>query len=265
MEIYYNNYDKLNKYIVYNFGLGCGGIGDLIKFFIHLLNLCIKYNIKIYYLVNNIIIEKYLKLKYEKMYITREEILNNTKNINNINDIPNIVSNIFYMVDRYIFYGHTNDGSLEYNIYPIQEIFYFSNDVIKNIEYNEKNYISIHLRLGDKYLETDKSFVKCPNDVRGYNEDNIFNLIEKNYDNNILFFCDNNNYKLKIKNKYSKIIITNYDIGHTSFFNTTDIQVLNSITEFYLITNSEHIYCASYSGFSIMASKFKNTPISKLY
>lgn len=73
----------------------------------------------------------------------------------------------------------------------------------------------------------------------------------------IFFFCcDNNNYKLKLKEKYSNIIITNCDIGHTSLTNTTAKQILDGITEFYILTNSKIIFAASYSGFSIMASKF---------
>ena len=87
---------------------------------------------------------------------------------------------------------------------------------------NDQNYISIHLRLGDKFLETDKVFVLCKEDVRTYNEEKLFELIEINYNKNILFFCDNNNYKLKIKTKYDKIIITDYDIGHTSLAVSTN-------------------------------------------
>ena len=145
-------------------------------------------------------------------------------------------------------------------------MFYFSDEVKINTLFlnNDQNYISIHLRLGDKFLETDKSFVLCKEDVRPYNEEKLFGFIKQNYNKNILFFCDNNNYKLKIKAQYNKIIITDYDIGHTSLSNTTSIQVLNTITDFYLLSNSEQIYMASFSGFPIMASKFKNIPINEI-
>jgi hypothetical protein len=76
LEDYINKFDTFEKCIVYNFKLGNGGIGDNIKFFMHALNYCIKYNIKLYYLKNNIPIEKYLKLKYNKMYITENELFN---------------------------------------------------------------------------------------------------------------------------------------------------------------------------------------------
>jgi len=123
----------------------------------------------------------------------------------------------------------------------------------------------LHLRFGDKYLETNKNYIQCLYDTRDYNEKEIFKFIEENQNKNIIFFCDNNTYKLKIKKIYNNIIITNCEIGHTSLTNTTEKQVLDSITEFYLMTNSDEIIMCSQSGFPLCASKFKNIPIKYLY
>jgi hypothetical protein len=197
------------------------------------------------------------------MYI--EKNISTMIKINNINDIYNIRENVYYYVEPYIFYG---DFLYKKLTLPLQDVFYFSEEVKTNclqfLQDNEK-YISIHLRLGDKYLEIDKQYVHVKNDVRYYNESKIFELIEKMYDKKIVFFCDNHGYKVKIKNKYDKIVLTGYNIGHTSLSNTTDSQILDAVSEFFLLSNSEYIYACSYSGFSIMASKFKNTPISYLY
>ena len=67
--------------------------------------------------------------------------------------------------------------------------------------------------------------------------------------------------KKKIKNKYNNIIILDYEIGHTSLSNTTYKQTLDTVTEFYILTNSDKIYAVTQSGFSIIASKFKNIPL----
>jgi hypothetical protein len=259
MEEYINNYDTYNKKVIYNFQAGEGGIGDCIKFFMVTLNYCINYKYKIYYLKNNIPIEKYLKLKYSKMYINRNEA-KNINSISNEHSIKIIQNTDYNILLPCIFYNSFNYNSI--NI-KIEDVFEFSNEVIINSQkllFNP-SYISIHLRLGDKYLETDKSFIIVKNDQRRYNEEKIYEFIEKNYNKNIFFFCDNKSYKNKIKNKYDKIIITDWDIGHTGLLNTNDIQTLNTITEFYLMTNSEQIYSASPSGFSVMAAKFKNIPI----
>jgi hypothetical protein len=259
MEEYIDKYDSFKKKIVYDFQLGAGGIGDCIKYFMYILNICIKNNIRLYYKKNNILIEKYLLLKYNKMYINR----------NDIDRCESILLRNFEHINEDI-YCIMNPGACYDSCYhwtpmlPIKEVFSFSDEVLLNsrnlLSENITNYISIHLRLGDKHLETDKSFLLAWNDSRNYNEERLFKFIENNSDKNIIFFCDNNSYKLKIKNLYNNIIITSCDIGHTSLLNTTESQVLNSITEFYLMTKSEKIYGASESGFSITASKFHNIP-----
>ena len=96
---------------------------------------------------------------------------------------------------------------------------------------------------------------------RKYNEIALFNFIENNSNQNILFFCDNNAYKLKIKTKYSFIKIFNYEIGHTSLINTTETQIFNTIIDLYIISNSQSIYMCSESGYPRVASKFNNIPI----
>lgn len=150
---------------------------------------------------------------------------------------------------------------------PIGDIFDFSNEVKENVHkilpVNIKDYVTFHLRLGDKYLETDPSFVNCKNDTRVFNEERLYDCIEQNSHKNIIFFCDNQSYKMKVK--YNQIIITNSNIGHTSLLNTTNIQILDTITEFYIITQSNMIYSISNSGFSSVGAKFKNIPFIKLY
>jgi hypothetical protein len=265
MENYLNNYDTLTKKIVYNFSVGDGGIGDLTKFFMHLLNICIKYNIKIHYLLSGAPIENYLVLKYPKMYISQQDISNNIINIDNITDIENIQSNSFYIVTPYLFYSSFSFDT----IYSLQDVFCFSEEVVRNAnrifpDNANLSYIVLHLRLGDKHLETDPQFIHAIWEERSYNQYSIYNFIERCYNKNIVFFCDNRSYKLQLKKKYDNIIITDCEIGHTSLLNTTDIQILNTVSEFYLMTQAQHIFIASYSGFPIMAGKFKNIPVNTI-
>ena len=264
MDNYLKVYDTLDRKIVYDFRLGCGGIGDLTKFFMHLLNICIDQNIKIHYLINNIPAEKYLKLCHPKMYITPETILKNKYHIiHRPDDISSINNKDYYIITPFAFYDSFSFDDIKI---PLQNVFYFTDEVKRNlILHSNEKYISIHLRMGDKHLETDKRFVCCKEDSRTFYEEKITEFIEKNLDKRILFFCDNNSYKLKLKARYEQLMITDFDIGHTSLINTTDLQVLNTLKEFYLLSNSNEIFIASYSGFSRMASKFKNIPIHELY
>jgi len=262
MDSYISNFYCYNKKIIYNFEIGNGGIGDCLKFFMYILNICINNNIRLYYKINNLGIEKYIKLKFNKMYINDEEI-DNKKYINNECDIFKIENeNEYNIVIPFIFYENFRFDDIKMNI---EEVFEFSSEVKFNknklLSENIISYESLHLRLGDKYLETDKSFVNCPHDERQFDEQKIFDYIEKNNNKNIIFFCDNQSYKLKLKQKYPNLILLNSEVGHTGLLNTTDKQVLDSVTEFYIMSNSEKIISASYSGFSLAASKFKNVPI----
>jgi hypothetical protein len=79
-------------------------------------------------------------------------------------------------------------------------------------------------------------------------------------DENIFFCSDNNAFRQKIKQRYNNIIISNGQIGHTTYITTTDKEFLDSITEFYLLTNSKRIYALTSTGFSRIASRFNNIP-----
>jgi len=249
MENYINNYEKFDKIFIYDFKRReNGGIGDYIKFFMVILTYCMDNNIKFYKKINNIELEKYIKLKYDCLNITTDQILK---------------LHCFSIKHPYEYYDVSH---FNYNV-NINEVFYFDNSIklnVKNILSSlPTNYISIHLRLGDKHLETDKKYVVVKNDARKFSEEKIYKFIEDNCDKNIIFFCDNNECKLKIKKKYNNIIITNAQIGHISLYNTTDKQILDTVTEFYLLTNSQLIYSPSIpeSGFSKVAAKFKNIKV----
>ena len=179
------------------------------------------------------------------------------------------LKNVTIRKPQHYYNNNNNNNNDQYrgNIH-LNEVFYFDDLVTQNVSNIlpslPENYISIHLRLGDKFLETDQKFVLVKHDTRQYSEDTLYKFIEEHSDQNILFFCDNNSYKQKIKKKYQKIILTDTRIGHTSLSNTTEQQTLDAVTDFYLLSNSQLIYAvgrnrqAHISGFSQMAAKFHN-------
>lgn len=256
-EEYFEKYETFEKKAVFLFDVGMGGIGDFLKFYMYSLHICVENNIKLY-LLNKSLLNNFIQLKHENMYIDEKTIINKEVLIR-LSNIKKMSSNKFYIIRPFIMYGIDRTNVFN-SIINMNDVFYFT-DVIKtntqNIT-NNKKYISVHLRLGDKFLETNKDYVVCPDDTRYFDENKLFNFIEQNKIKNIFFFCDNNEYKLKIKNKYDFINITNLKIGHTSLINTTEEEYLNACVEFYIISRSDEIHSASYSGFSIMAAKFEN-------
>lgn len=257
MEGYLKKYNKLKYLQIFNFKVGSGGIGDNIKYFTCLLQQCIKNNHKIKYVKNNIPLEKYLKLKYDFFYISKKrfEIIKKTKKKNTYN--------IKAPKDYY--------HKMKYKDLEIkhEDIFYFTNEVKINSKLllpNIEKYTSIHLRLGDKYLETSMKFIQAKKNTRKFDENRINKYIKENISsNNLVFFCDNQKFKNRIKNRFKEIIVTNSKIGHTSLRNTNNKQVLDAITEFYIITNSEKVVAGSESGFSIISAKFRGIPLINIY
>lgn len=266
MEEYMKIYDQLDKKIVYEYDYRYGGIGDCIKYFIYLLQLCIQYNYKLHYLVNNTSIEKLIRLKYDHLYIHSNQ-LDNPGRINHINEITNI-SNGEYLIRPHILYYVFYNDLIDLKI---GDIFYFTDEIKMNVPTMLRlpmpimNYTSVHLRLGDKYLETDKDVIYCINDSRRYDETRLFEFMDTNDPQTILFFCDNNEYKQKMKKKYDSLLITTCNIAHTSLSNTTYKQTVDAITEFYIMTETKEVVAVSESGFSEIASKFKRVPLIKLY
>lgn len=246
MDKYLSNYENHDTICVYDFNLGDGGIGDCIKFFMITLEICMNNNRRLYYKRNYIEIENYIQLTHDKMYIDDAGI----KQLESVQ-----------IINPCDLYGMV---SYDYSI-AINNVFYFTNEVKTNREVLfpivDADYISIHLRLGDKHLETDEQFIACKHDVRQFDEEALHKFIEEHSNERIFFCCDNNAYKRKLITKFNNIITVNSDIGHTSLSNTTRRQVLDAVTEFYILTESKLIFSASESGFSIVASKFNNIPL----
>lgn len=257
MEEYLKKYNNLKYLQIFNFKVGNGGIGDNIKYFTYLLQQCIKNNHKIKYVKNNIPLEKYLKLKYDFFYISKSEFENIKKTKKKTEYSIKEPKDYYYKMEY-------SDLNIKH-----EDIFFFTDKVKENSKLllpNIDKYTSIHLRLGDKYLETPMRFIQAKTNTRAYDESKINKYIQENINgNNLVFFCDNQKFKNKIKNRYKDIIVTNCKIGHTSLVNTNEKQVLDAITEFYIITNSEKVVAGSESGFSIIGAKFRGVNIIDIY
>ena len=261
MEEYLREYKTYTKKVVYQFSVGYGGIGDCIKFFMYLLEVCIQQKYRLYYQVMNIPLEKYLRLLDQSMYIQEEEI---GPCVNHKVNEPLIVNEGIYTVcTPFTLYGQYNNEIK----YPVNKIFTFSQSIWyrkKEIFDLQEKYISIHVRLGDKYLETDQSFVVVKHDERPFNGEALYQWIHEHRNQNLVFFCDNNTYKNYIKEKFPYIHITTGTIGHSSLLNTSEQQIMDAVTEFFIITQSERIVVNGYSGFSNVAAHFNCIPITWL-
>ena len=257
MEEYLCSYKTYTKKVVYQFKLGHGGIGDCIKYFMYLLHLCIQQKCCLYYQVMNNPLEKYVRLVDPAMYIRAEEMTHTVPiHLNELRAHEHAYT-VCTPFDLYNAYKGFD--------YPIHKIFTFSQDIWyrkKEIFSLQEKYVSIHIRLGDKFLETDTQFVIVKNDERPFQEEALYHWLDTHRDTPIVLFCDNHTYKQYIHEKFSHVHITQGEVGHTSLLNTGEQQIIDAVTEFYILTQSERIYANCVSGFSDMAAKFNRIPIS---
>jgi hypothetical protein len=267
---YIKKYDNNNNYmkVVYVFNINTAGIGDFFTFFNILLHICIKNDTLLYLHVDQLILN-YIKPHFPIILLDDTTFAKCIKtHISHINMLYTTISKKHSITNYHIVYpsvlygaytGHTSN-------FPLKNIFYFHDTIIEkalSITDNKK-YISVHLRLGDKFLEIDKKFIASKNDVRSYDESKILSFFTNNNDKNIYFFCDNNAYRQKIKQLFDYINITDLRIGHSALSSTSNEEIFNSILEFYIMSNSEKIYKCSRSGFSEMASRFNNVEYCKI-
>lgn len=263
MDNYLKNYETYNIKVVYYFKILNGGIGDYLKYFIFLFHMCIEKKYRLYFLIDNeTFIKQYLYMNKKEMYIQEDEIENNKHYINNYNEFINLKENDkFNIVKPFLLYDCFQFIPLHDNI---SSIFSFSNEIIENEiikKYENIDYISLHIRLGDKFLEIEDKFKGCQDDERIFNEENVIHFVENHKDQNIMLFCDNQQYKENLKKKYNNIIITSLNIAHIGLLNTKRECILDTVIEFYLLIKSKEIYTPTHSGFSITASKYGRIPL----
>ena len=271
IQKYIKNYSKFNKNIIYDFNINDGGVADYIKYFMYLLQYCMNKNFRLYYKKNGLPLESYIPLQFSELYISQDKI-NNFKILNSLTSVDtleNINNNMHYICKPNCMYKKFD---FDFINLKFGDVFYFSDEVISNKKniYSDNllNYISIHLRLGDKHLELekkDKKFVYTKWDQREFNYDKLSDLIIKNKKKIILFFCDNYSFKQKIKKKYPFIKISSAKVGHTGLSISSKREVLDAASELALLAGSKEIYSASYSGFPLVAGKLGEVKVHKLH
>jgi hypothetical protein len=159
----------------------------------------------------------------------------------------------------------------------IDEFFNFLQitDIIKNrieflIKDIKKPFVSIHARLGDKFM----SDVNCVTDTRieepfaietEKNFKKLFDDLSIRYPgHSILFFSDNDFIKKKFKEIYSVTILDTI-IHHVSLDTKNKMQgSIDAISEFYILGLSDSISILSKSGIPYWAAYFNKKPLYAL-
>jgi hypothetical protein len=136
--------------------------------------------------------------------------------------------------------------NMKYILEPIDSLKLEINNSLKQLELIEKNFITYHFRLGDKYLNDQN------NNIEESIIDKLLNKIIINQNENYLIISDSVFIKDLLKKKFSNIKILKNSFSHT--VNNNIIYIKNTLIDFYLMSFSKKIISFSTyphgSGFS---------------
>lgn len=250
---------------VYKFGFGDGGLADFIQYALYAIH---KYNGQNFLIKIDHPNYKYIKFKKESL-----DYHKNKEKIIGLNEIEIRSTQFFSSKEALEEFNKYRDGNI-----PFFDFFDFSKEVYaKYEELRPKNdYITIHIRFGDKYLENqNRGVMSCMDDTRVGNNsyDYYFSLIDKiieeNKDVDIMLLADNKKFKDMCKLEFPSVVINDINIIHTgnTYTDNTnfDEQLIMTIAEFLLICKSKEIHSLTYSGFSVVANLISTNTIKKYY
>jgi hypothetical protein len=270
---YLSSFNDYNNTVV--FVSTIGGIGDNLRSLMFIFSYCLENKIKFLY-KDVLHTDKFFKIRYNELKYNGDELPEKINgaikpthkfsiNNNKIKITPELNNDLIFVNSttiRNIEHRHGNNSVVKY-FFKWSQIFCFSDiikDESKKIINIDENYISIHIRLGDKYLENLKlvEFEKKCTRVKDIEEaeKTVTNKILELKNNTIFFTCENLSFKKKIKHKYNNIIINEDEIAHTNKRNTNYENTKNTIIDFYILCNSNKIFGLSRTGFSEVAQYY---------
>lgn len=265
---------------------GTGGIGDFIRSSISFYVFSKKNNLKYYIDFSNykyfnecFELEKIPEINnypFEELYIMNvvgkieDKILNK---LINKSKVYYIYTNSFGFIDNQEINNYIYDY-FKIVLKPSKKVENYIEKIYNEFNLKENNYVSFHLRCGDKIMcmnnEENKNLTHVLFNIDNHDEiNNLKKYIEIfmnkfNLDLPIIIHSDSQILKKKLKDINDKLIIINNQIRHNSVdigINTEESNI-QTVGEFYLIAKSYCILSKTYSGFSHYASLVYN---KKLY
>lgn len=268
---YLRECDGYAKTVIYSFARGDGGIGDFIKFFVYILQVCVRRRHRLLLANSHAELAACIQLAHPAMRFAPPPGTQVRAAQLRVFDWdcdrhmaahPGVTT---FVVRPYACYKALTDITRQITL-PVREVFRFSPDVLGRAaratpelpeRFRGRTPRAIHLRLGDKFLETDARYVVVKGDTRAFSQAAITRYIEEHADEPILFFCDNRRYKERLCEKYDNLFMTSCEVGHTSLGNTSNTAIVDAAAEFCILCDAPVVVAASNSGFSLVAAKYK--------
>lgn len=115
-------------------------------------------------------------------------------------------------------------------------------------------YTALHIRRGDKHLETNRANVACKDDERPFAASAIDAVCAR--EPVLLVVGDHAGTLRDLKARFPHVVLTGLEIGHTSLKGTPAPAVRAALVEFVMLGNARSIVASSTSGFPYLASRW---------
>jgi len=254
------------------------GLGDFIRGSIALFNYCQKYNYRLLFdnehelfevleknenIINNNILTSTIELippiDYNEIDIKLENLFLENKNFC-------VLTNAFYKKENgeINYLSHVSDSCKSFirNIFTPNEIIVNNiENVFKklNIDLNKK-YNILHLRFGDKYIHNNNEF---DNNEYKYITEKIKNLLLENTDEQFILLSDSSKMAVELSlNNPALFYFDNNKIHMGDLIYGGDVKnvVIDTMTDFFIMSKCNKIFSYPGSGFSYMASILFDKP-----
>lgn len=280
--------------IVHTHFRGGGGIGDFIRSALSFYSLCKRYGYEYYIsfeenpILKSCFIYKSVPTEYinmDKISIRIEQkdiIFNEDFFTTKVNDIINETNNINKVIclysnaigiEKYENINLIKEEFLNNILIPSVSVQNYINLTYRQLDIFNNNYLSVHIRCGDKYIETENKQYNSKDkrldidNIEIYDKYNncIQTFIKKyNIDLPILIHSDCNLFKKNLINLNNNYKILDIKISHISenTGSTDEDSYIATVAEFYILANANIILAPyTYSGFSHIGSLINNKPL----
>lgn len=269
--------------IIHKHSYKCGGIGDFIRASISFYSICKRFGYNYYISFDE---NKYMGDCFDTPNIPDDiktqnksylELIAGTCDFEAIRPVINILEKNAVCIVKSNLIGFESCENLnkirqEYFsqiLKPTNKVIEKINEIYNKFNISENNYISIHIRCGDKNMSSNH-LIDLRIDINNDNTYTKYNEIIKDfvlkYGENlpILIHSDCKVFKNKIKELNANIIDIDLSIKHIAedIGDNTSNNYIATIAEFYILSKARKIYMPDvYSGFSHIASYVEGKPL----
>lgn len=271
LDRYFASYESMTRTAILATGDYNGGIGDVMKFSIALLQHCMSRSIRFMLCTFEgrdppCHIFSHLLFKYP--HATVPNVNGDRWWASHLSEVDEMPENSTICVLPWVLYNHF--GYTDFRI-PGRLLFRFSEAVTTQAQTiidtrfgGSGGFLAVHIRMGDHFLEAVKEPIRADCDIRSWDRDGLQRFLEAHRPYLIFLCTDNRSLRDTIELDYDNVSSSGLEIGHTQYPTTPASVIQGAVVEFYMLTRAAKIMYASVSGFPIMAAQFVGIPCEQI-